>query len=338
MRRFCSLACKWTCITLLSIAMCELSLVVWDFWPAYQLTGKGVGGGKGVQFFTLDKELLFRMLPNEIHSINREGFRDALPTKKGPQLTIVAGDSFPMGLAVEPNETFPSVLERMRPGEEVYNLGVQGYGPDQELVAFTRYGLPRRPARLVLSLYPSNDFGDLLHNELLAVDPSGEALMRHHPNPIESVLPPTRLQMFSHLLWYKRFLPREKEERLNEILFEDTPTRDLERDSEGARATQLMRLVLREFRRLTRENNMDLQAIVIPSFDSIEGSARRERRSRLDELAVLLCREEGIDVIDLDPAFRAWIGDPLYIPEDRHLSVAGHRLVAEQLAGRLAGR
>jgi hypothetical protein len=318
--------------------MCEVSLVVWDFWPAYQLTGKGVGGGKGVQFFTLDTELLFRMLPNQIHSINRDGFRDEVPTKTGSQLTIVAGDSFPMGLAVEPRETFPSVLEGIRSGEEVYNLGVQGYGPDQELVTFTRYGLPLRPKRLILSLYPSNDFGDLLHNELVTVDPSGQSLMKNHPNPIESVLPRTRLQMFAHLLLHKRFLPREKEERLNEILFEDLPMADLEREKERARATQLMRLVLRDFRRVSMENKIDLLAVVIPSFDSIEGARRNEPRSHLDELAVVLCREEGIDVIDIDPFFRSWSGAPLYLPEDRHLSVTGHRVVAEQLAARLGGK
>lgn len=336
MRRFFSLACKWVWIILLSVAMCEVSLVVWGFWPAYQLTGKGVGGGKGVQFFTLDKELLFRMLPNEIHTINRDGFRDDLPAKRGDELTIVAGDSFPMGLAVKPEETFPNVLERMRPGEEIYNIGVQGYGPDQELGAFVRYGLPYRPGRLILSLYPSNDFGDLLHNQLYQLDAAGEALVRNHPNPIESVLPRTRLQMFAHLLLHKRFLPQEKEERLNEILFEDIPTEELERESQRSRATGLMRLVLRDFRRVAKENQVDLLAIVIPSFLSIEGRGRLEPRSRLDELAVSLCLEEGVDVIDLDPVFRAWTGEPLYIPEDRHLSVNGHRLVAEQLAARLS--
>jgi hypothetical protein len=316
--------------------MCEVSLVVWDFWPTYQLTGKGVGGGKGVQFFTLDKELLFRMLPNQLHSINRDGFRDSLPLRRGNELTVVSGDSFPMGLAVEPHETFPSVLERMRPAEEVYNLGVQGYGPDQEFVAFTRYGLPLRPKRLILSLYPSNDFGDLLHNQLVTIDPSGESLVRNHPNPIESVLPPTRLQMFSHLLLHKRFLPKEKEERLNEILFEDTPSNDLDREAD--RATKLMRLVLREFHRVAAENNIDLLVIVIPSFESIEGEHRHEPRSRLDQLAVSLCHEEGISVIDLDPIFRAWSGERLFLPADRHLSVAGHQLVAERLVGTLEQR
>jgi hypothetical protein len=316
--------------------MCEVSLVVWDFWPAYQLTGKGVGGGKGVQFFTLDKELLFRMLPNHLHSINRDGFRDSRPTKHGAQLTVVAGDSFPMGLAVEPNETFPNVLESLLIGEEVYNLGVQGYGPDQEFAAFIRYGLPLRPKRLILSLYPSNDFGDLLHNELVAVAPSGESLVKKHPNPIESVLPSTRLQMFAQLLLHKRFLSKEKEERLNEILFEDAPSNDLQREAE--RATMLMRLVLRDFRRVTNENTIEFLAIVIPSFDSIEGARRHEHRSPLDELAVALCREEGIPVIDLDPIFRGWSGEPLFIPADRHLSVAGHRLVAEQLTSKIRAR
>lgn len=338
MSGFWRLSLKWFCIALLSVAMCEVSLIVWDFWPAYQLTGKGVGGGKGVQYFTLDRELLFRMLPNQLHGINRDGFRDELPRKTGAGLIVVSGDSFPMGLAVEPHQTFPNVLERAQQGVEVYNLGVQGYGPDQELAAFRRYGLPLRPKRLILSIYPSNDFGDLLHNQLVEVGPSGQSLIPNHPNPIESVLPRFRLPMFWSLLRHRRFLAKQDEERLNDILFEDLPTRELEREHERDKATRLMRLVLREFAQVARENRIELTAIVIPSYDSVEGADRDKPRSGLDELAVLLCREVGIDVVDFYPLFREWRGSPLYLPEDRHLSVEGHRFVAERLAARSQSR
>jgi lysophospholipase L1-like esterase len=50
-----------------------------------------------------------------------------------------------------------------------------------------------------------------------------------------------------------------------------------------------------------------------------------------------LCAELGLAVVDLTPTIAA-LPDPssAFLPENRHLSVAGHRLVAEVLAGEIA--
>lgn len=319
---------KWSAIAVLCVLFSELSMRVWGVWPTYQLVGKGVGGGKGITFFTLDRETLFRMIPNETHHINIDGFRDVKPTGSGKPLIIVSGDSFPMGLVVEPEETFPHQLERLLEGQEVYNMGVQGYGPDQSLLAFKRYALPLVPSRALFSLYPSNDFNDLLKNHLFGINTDDGSLRTIHPNPIEQVISVFRLPMALRLITTGRFLPKETEEHISEILFNDKTTDDIPDQVEYHKAQMLMKLVLREFKRVALENSILPTAIVIPSHNDIQNSSR----SHLDLAALAICREEGLEVLDLYPDFIAWRGEPLYSEADKHLSATGHAEAARIIA------
>ncbi len=320
---------KWCAIAALCVGFSELSMHVWGVWPTYQLVGKGVGGTKGVTFFTLDTETLFRMIPNETHHINVDGFRDAKPSVPGKALITVSGDSFPMGLVVEPEQTFPQQLEKLLQGSEVYNMGVQGFGPDQSLIAFKRYGLPLAPSRALLSLYPSNDFNDLLKNHLFEISADGDALRPLHPNPVEKVIPVFRLPMALRLIASGRFLPKETEEHISEILFNDKTTDEIPDQAEYQRAKILMKLVLREFKRVTREHAIHLTTILIPSHNDIQSATR----SHLDSAALSICNDEGLEVIDLYPEFLKWHGDPLYSEADKHLSSRGHAETARIIAG-----
>ncbi len=61
---------------------------------------------------------------------------------------LTFGDSFTFGDAIPDEATFQAILERRRPGWEVLNYGVSGYGTDQALLRFRREG-PGRGARVV---------------------------------------------------------------------------------------------------------------------------------------------------------------------------------------------
>jgi hypothetical protein len=323
---------KWCAIATLCVLFSELSMKVWGVWPTYQLVGKGVGGTKGITFFTLDTETLFRMIPNETHHINADGFRDEKPTHSGRHLITVSGDSFPMGLIVEPRDTFPQQLEKLLTGREVYNMGVQGYGPDQSLLAFKRYGLPLAPSQALFSLYPSNDFNDLLKNHLFEINADDGSLRPLHPNPIEQIIPTFRLPMALRLITTGHFLPEETEEHISEILFNDKTTDDIPDEQEYRKAQILMKLVLREFKRVALEHSIRPSAIVIPSHNDMQNTPR----SHLDEAALTICREEGLEVVDLYPEFVAWRGEPLYSEADRHLSTVGHAQAARIIAKALS--
>lgn len=95
---------------------------------------------------------------------NREGFRGTLhPFKRGEKKRIaVLGDSFVWGFGVEDDEIFTSVLEARSGGAlEVVNLGVSGYGTDQEYLLWWERGQRWDPDELYLFVTVINDLGEI---------------------------------------------------------------------------------------------------------------------------------------------------------------------------------
>jgi hypothetical protein len=91
---------------------------------------------------------------------NTLGFRDAEPVTNSHPGLMFLGDSFVWGYDVEAPERFTDKLRARHPEWNIYNLGVSGYGTDQEFLLlqmeFERY----RP-RLVFVVYSTEtDEGD----------------------------------------------------------------------------------------------------------------------------------------------------------------------------------
>jgi hypothetical protein len=92
--------------------------------------------------------------------INSKGLRDreyAYERTPGTPRVLVIGDSFVWGYGVEQQETFPKVLEARRPGVEVINAGVAGYGTDQELLWLRSEGVRYRPDLVILVMCGNDD-------------------------------------------------------------------------------------------------------------------------------------------------------------------------------------
>ncbi len=87
--------------------------------------------------------------------INANGFRDATPPGQGGAEIVTLGDSLTFGWGVEAGECFADRLEVLL-GVTVANLGVSGYGTDQELLLWRRHG-PGLAPRVVLVLFCAND-------------------------------------------------------------------------------------------------------------------------------------------------------------------------------------
>ncbi|MBU6280823.1 hypothetical protein KGQ64_01180 [bacterium] len=66
------------------------------------------------------------------------------------------GDSFVHGDEVADGEEWAALVERSRPGLEVMNFGVSGYGPDQAFLRWQRDGEPFRPAVVVIGYMTEN--------------------------------------------------------------------------------------------------------------------------------------------------------------------------------------
>jgi len=84
---------------------------------------------------------------------NHDGFRDRDHDPGLPKpAVLVLGDSYVWGYDIEQDRRFTELLQRARPDLEIYNMGVSGYGTDQELLLFQRFVSRYRPA-LVITVY-----------------------------------------------------------------------------------------------------------------------------------------------------------------------------------------
>ena len=102
-------------------------------------------------------------------TINSQGLRDVeRQTVEKPANTfriLLLGDSYVEGLRVPLEQTFGKVLEdRLNQtavaGQrfEVIPAGVSGWGTDQQLLWFRKYGVAYQPDLVVLAFFPGNDF------------------------------------------------------------------------------------------------------------------------------------------------------------------------------------
>jgi hypothetical protein len=87
---------------------------------------------------------------------NGDGFRDRPHGPKTKKRLAVVGDSSVWGYDVEANERFTEKLQSRLPDWEVLNLGVSGYGTDQELLILRKW-FDRYQPDLVLLVFSDND-------------------------------------------------------------------------------------------------------------------------------------------------------------------------------------
>ena len=121
--------------------------------------------------------------------INAEGLRDVdRPVAKpaGVYRILILGDSMIEAFQVDLEHTLTRVLERrlneakLGMAFEVINLGVAGYGTDQEYLALRQVGLRYRPDLVVLAFFTGNDFQEnhpglagIQGKPYFALDPGG---------------------------------------------------------------------------------------------------------------------------------------------------------------------
>jgi len=287
---------------LVSASLAEMLCHWRDVGPRYAMDQYGCQG----MVVRLDPQLLFRVVPSSSRpDINRQGFREREFTAKGSQKRLlVIGDSFVMGNNVAPEETLPRQLQSLLPGWEVLNLGVLGYGPDQELLRLRQDGLRLNPDAVLVCLYPANDFHDLAKNRQANV----AGWLRW------------RLPLLVRKLFTGRFLPAEQEDELVALLLRDKPT-PVETDE-----VPLMRAALQGFQQALA--GVPWAVVIIPAWENMEGDWRSHRDPFANEKqAEALCAELKIPYVSLREGF---IGVPgLFDLHDRHLSVEGNRRAAE---------
>lgn len=148
---------------------------------AVEVAGRGVAAlthqERGMGF---DPVLGWRPLPNVSKvggiwgvtrpaSSNSRGWRDvehALEKPAGRRRLVAIGDSFTFGVDADDGERFTDALPGLVDQLEVINLGVAGYGPDQELLVLEREAFKYDPDVVLLTSTVLNDFTDIGYERL----------------------------------------------------------------------------------------------------------------------------------------------------------------------------
>ncbi|TVM18265.1 hypothetical protein DPQ33_05785 [Oceanidesulfovibrio indonesiensis] len=134
---------------------------------AYGYMDKTWGLAVPPQVGMLDDELGWKLRPGVIaeskrtgvkvvYRINSKGLRDAEATYEKPPgvyRIVMLGDSRTFGFGVREEQHFPKLLQGYLPGVEVINMGVDGFGVDQNLLFLRHEGFKYEPD-LVISYVP----------------------------------------------------------------------------------------------------------------------------------------------------------------------------------------
>ena len=129
---------------------------------------------------TFDAELGWRPLPRvtkagAIWGVSRPattnslGWRDRehrYEKPPGVRRAVAIGDSFTFGMDVDDGERFTDELPRRIDRLEVVNLGVAGYGTDQELRLLETEGVLYQPDVVILTVCVVNDLDDITYDRL----------------------------------------------------------------------------------------------------------------------------------------------------------------------------
>lgn len=258
--------------------------------------------------FAYDAELGWFPIPNHhgpVHASrqitddqNSMGFRDSELTPSERPTLLFVGDSFVWGFDVEQRERFTDLLGQRLPLWNVHNIGVSGYGTDQELLLLERLGAKFDPSFVFLVFCAGNDRRDNTSNETdgglykpYFVLDHGE--LRVHGTPVpEAVDFAPDLGPLDDLHLVRLFeLYRGRNRALVHV----------QRDPTNA--------LIGEVRRYVEE--------VLGARFAMGLTASDPRLERY-------CRDEGIDCLDLTSSLR-------YPGFGHHWTPAGHRLVAARL-------
>ena len=315
----------------------------------------GVGAAqhdlRGLHEIRPDRPWLYGMRPNiEMltpegvrYTVNADGFRDrayARPKPAGTFRIVVLGQSVAFGYGVPLDDTFPKLLEArlatLAPGVriEILNLSVIGYNPYTEAALFTDVGVGYEPD-LVLVQFGFNDLNDpTLHFDSATRLRLGAIPDAAFPNPQRYPRPPrpslatrvcSALRVCTLLVSLRFPVPDTGLVRASGQVHTDVSEVELAwlRARYGEIATAASAVGAR------------FALVVFPYADQLRRNVSDRVQERLGELG----HETGWPVIDLLPVIReaARSGTSLFI-DPFHLSAAGNRIVADDLAVELRCR
>lgn len=273
--------------------------------------------------------------------INSLGYRGReVPVSKpiGTRRIAFIGDSNTFGYGVQEPRRFSDILAGTAPAKtEILNLGVFGYGTDQEAIFLEKSVLRFTPDMVVLAV-SAGDLSDVMSSvNAGAAKPfcriiDGKFTINNIPVPPSSPLltnrsleSRTKVFLYRHSHLYRLLLARVL--ALNKYMIDTVQEMD-EKEGFG-----VMVEIIRGMGQVCSEGGIDFKVLLISHGDWIEGM-RRSGSARIGYYFQLkqALESAGIKVIDPTDAFVKWEGEPLFFKQDAvHLTAEGNRLIAREL-------
>lgn len=313
---------------------------------------------------------------------NSQGLRDVEHEEAKPPgiyRIVVLGDSYAEAMQVKLEESFPKVLERelqKRLGHsrkvEVINLGVSGFGTDQELLALRHYGLRYQPDLVILAFLTGNDVrnnhrpleeranGEPVRKPYFTLDSQGRLVMHRPPE-----LPPQpgkdplwkkigRKFRTGHWAWEKLY--RIRMQRAQARALQGSPQGPAQAGAvdngvylkryppEWEEAWRITEALISEVAQ--ESERAGARFLLVSLTDPFQLALAKEHPEldpekpvqRLEDIA----RRQNLDYLPLLPLFRQAMKENGYRLEDIHYSCdghwtpLGHRLAGEAIARYLA--
>jgi hypothetical protein len=252
---------------------------------------------------------------------NREYDLQRVP---GNRRIVLIGDSFTWGEGVKNSETFARLLEERLDRTEVINLGVHGYGTDQQLLYLRELGLRFRPDIVVLGLFEEDvnrnvlSFRDYAKPRFVPVNGGLELINTPVPEPNTILSRPQELPV-SRL---GALVAKSLQSLVERTIFR-TPL------SESAEMVTTI-AILEAARRESEASGAKFVLMFIPWSNFEDGKPVEEELARW-------ASESGTDYLDLTGRFASLPPEQrarLYAPGG-HWTAQGHAVVASILIDHL---
>jgi GDSL-like Lipase/Acylhydrolase family len=284
-------------------------------------------------------ETSIRGIPVRVNRFGLRGPEVAERPAPGVHRVLALGDSATFGEGLAEDDSFPAQLARelsARSGEpyEVLNSGVQGYNTENELAFFRTRGLALEPETVVVG-FNLNDF-----DYAPAMGPLG--ILTRDPSERVSTWSPAHISEFYFVLrWLVitrgRFLgaashPRQPGEPFVDLDRYVSALRKQYYAKPNDERWQTMVDSLHGLGAVAREHHLRLVIAIIPDGDQF-GDPPPALVPQQKVLAI--CRDAGLDCIDLYPAFAAAGGSDLFL-NIMHPNAAGQKIIARVLADHLS--
>jgi hypothetical protein len=306
---------------------------------------------------------------------NSKALRDYEYAYKKPDgvfRVLVLGDSFAEALQVPLQSSFPKKIEdslnRKRPighkKVQVINSGTSGYGTDNELLFFRHEGSKYSPDLVLLAFCVCNDVRNNWY-ELENLDAGGfrkpyfvfgvDGLeIRNYPfeKPHNLLIKlklflNRRMRLYTFLRETRDKL-RHKETVAGEGMPLDLNVYSTDYTSAWQKAWAVTEAIIVELNKEVKDQDAKLAIVIVPTELQVypqrwreqvqkyaNAQAREWNLDKPNQRLISFLKREGIEFIDLLPAFRKQAGlsgKQFYIPNDGHWNAEGHRLAAQVIS------